>query len=539
MKSVGKPPNGSIQNNQVSTSRLSLFIVLLLAVGLFFRFYNLDRKVYWNDEVWTSLWLSGHSSSEMIEQLFDGRELTSQDLQRYQRLNADRRWTSTITSLAIDHPEQSLLHIVLLRVWAGLCGDSIWVIRSFSALVSLLVFPSVYWLCRELFEAPGTAWIAVALMAVSPFHVLYGQEARPYSLWTATILLSSAALLRAIRQQTWRSWSIYALTATLGFYSHTLFGLVAIAHMAYVAANEPSNGNSTVRSRKALVAYLLTTLVALVAFMPWALVIAGKLQSTEWVGAKGEVFVAAQVGISRLLGRWAVGLSAVFLDVSYDFGNPFKHLLRVPVLILELYASYSLYRHSSRRVWLFVFTLIGTPAVILMLPDLVLGGRSISLPRFLIPCYLGLQLAVAHLLVTQTGSPALVRRKIWQTVSVALILCGVVSCAISSQADAWWNKSFISMYHPQAARIINVTPRPLLISDSSGSNPRNVISLSYLLDPKVRLRLVVDETHLQVPDNSSDVFLFNPSASIRRELVKRGYRIEGVETPAGLWRLVK
>lgn len=42
----------------------------------------------------------------------------------------------------------------------------------------------------------------MALIAVSPFHVLYAQEAREYSLWTVTILLSSAALLRAMRVKT-------------------------------------------------------------------------------------------------------------------------------------------------------------------------------------------------------------------------------------------------------------------------------------------------------------------------------------------------
>jgi uncharacterized membrane protein len=524
------------QNNRICTSQLWLLVVVLLAVGLFFRFYNLDKKVYWNDEVWSSLRLSGHSASEMIEQVFDGRELTIQDLQRYQRINSDRSWIRTIRSLAADDPKQPPLYYALLRFWAELFGDSIHAIRSLSALISLLVFPGLYWLCRELFETPRTAWVAISFMAVSPFHVLYAQEARPYSLWTATILLSSAALLRAVRQQTWRSWSLYAVTVALGFYSHTLFGLVAVAHAAYVAGDSLSTIDFKAGLPKPLVAYFFATLAALVAFAPWGLIIASNafrlFDQTAWLADK--------VGVFQLFGRWAIGLSAVFLDLSFDFGDPLKHLLRVPVVILALYAIYFLYRRSSKRVWLFTLTLIGTPVLTLMLPDLVLGGRSISVPRFLIPCYLGVQIAVVHLLATQTASATFTRRTTWQAVSVVLILCGVVSCAISSQADAWWNKSFISMHHPQAARIINQAPRPLLISDSSGSNPRNVISLSYLLDPKVRLRLVVNENDLQVPDNFSHIFLFRPSAPMRRRLeMEEGYRIEAVNTPGGLWRLAK
>jgi len=58
----------------------------------------------------------------------------------------------------------------------------------------------------------------------------------------------------------------------------------------------------------------------------------------------------------------------------------------------------------------------------------------------------------------------------------------------------------------------NGRPAAVLISDSSGVNPRNVRSLCYLLDPKVRLRLMSDETELQVLDNFSGVFLCRPSA---------------------------
>src|SRR5207248_4961479 len=98
-------------------------------------------------------------------------------------------------------------------------------------------FPGLYWLCRELFGCSRTAWMAVALLAVSPFHVLYAQEAREYSLWTVAILLSSAALLRAARLQTRRTWWAYAASVALGLYSHTLFVLVAGAHGAYMAAS--------------------------------------------------------------------------------------------------------------------------------------------------------------------------------------------------------------------------------------------------------------------------------------------------------------
>ncbi len=74
----------------------------------------------------------------------------------------------------------------------------------------------MYWLCQELFHDSSTRWVAVGLMAVSPFHVLYAQEAREYSLHTALILVSSTLLLRSLRLATWQSWAWYALSLVIG-----------------------------------------------------------------------------------------------------------------------------------------------------------------------------------------------------------------------------------------------------------------------------------------------------------------------------------
>jgi uncharacterized membrane protein len=51
---------------------LRFLIIVLLVLGVFFRFVNLDRKVYWDDETITSLRVSGYTIEEMSQQVFDG-----------------------------------------------------------------------------------------------------------------------------------------------------------------------------------------------------------------------------------------------------------------------------------------------------------------------------------------------------------------------------------------------------------------------------------------------------------------------------------
>lgn len=530
--------NKRVKDPEVYSSWLLLLLVALLTAGLFFRFTNLNRKVYGNDEVWTSFWLSGQSASEMIEKVFDGRELTTQDLQRYQRVNSDRSWISTIMSLAADDPKQPPLYYVLLRLWTQFFGDSISSIRSLSAFISLLVFPCLYWLCRELFETPRTAWIAIALMAVSPFHVLYAQEARPYSLWTVTILLSSAVLLRTLRRLTWWSWSLYAATIALGLYSHTLFGLIIIAQGAYVIALRPRKINpKEFQLPKVHIGYLLATLVGLIAFAPWAVVIISKLPQLQ-----GDVsWLNENVNPSDLLKQWTYNFHSVFLDTGgylYGIGSPFINLISLSILALVASSIYFLVRSTPKRVWLFILTLSGSAFIWLALADLIWGGRRSGVARYLIPSYLGIQLGLAHLLATQIVSASFLQRKIWQVAMVLLVGSGIMSCAIISQAEIWWNKAS-SRNIPEVARIINRSSRPLIISDSSGLNPGNVVSLSHLLDPKVRFRLVVKSKVPTIPDGFSDVFLFNPSESLRRGLEREeNYKVEPIYK-SELWRLRK
>jgi uncharacterized membrane protein len=89
-----------------------------------------------------------------------------------------------------------------------------------SAIARLLGFPAIYWLAVALFAAPIVGWMAMGLFAVSPVYLRYAQEARPYSLWILLILLASAALLRAMRQPSFKQWSLYALLVALCCYYH-------------------------------------------------------------------------------------------------------------------------------------------------------------------------------------------------------------------------------------------------------------------------------------------------------------------------------
>ena len=525
---------------------LRFLLIVILGLGVFFRFVNIDRKVYWLDEAFTSLRISGYTMSEIVGQVCNDRQISFKDLQKYQRPAPEKTLTDTIKSLAAEDPQHPPLYYTLTRFWVQWFGSSVAVTRSVSAIISLLVFPCIYWLCLELFESSLVGWVAVALIAVSPFHVLYAQEARQYSLWTVTILLSSATLLRAMRLETKLSWGMYVVSVVLGLYTFLFTGLLMIAHGVYVFATE------NFRLTKRFIAYLLASLAGLLAFIPWILVVITQLTQvnkvTNWT-------YQVKFPVSNLIKIWVINLSYFFSDFGYDFGSyndepksKFITKILLPfIMILVGYSLYFLYRNTPKQVWLFVFTIIGVTALPIAIPDLILGGARTIVPRYLIPAYLCIQLAVSYLLATQITRNVQWRQKLWQLVMVALISVGIISCAISSQAETWWLKS-LNLYTPQIVRTINATSRPLVISFCDGIWPLgDELPLSHLLDPKVRLQLVSKSKVPPISNSFSDVFLLNAGSypllkELRYNLEKeQKYKIEENIYPQmlGLWKLTK
>ncbi len=402
------------QNERLHSTWFRFLIIVLLVLGIFFRFVNIDRKLYWYDETATSLRVSGYTWAELEHQLFE-HVASIEDVQHYQHINPDKGVINTIKSLAVEEPQHPPLYFVMTRFWVQWFGNSVAVRRSLSALVSLLVFPSLYWVCLELFEFSLVGWVAIALVAVSPFHVLYAQEARQYSLWTVTILLSSAALLRAMRIKTKLSWGIYAATVALGLYTFLFSALVAIGHGIYVVIIE------SFRLSKTLTAYLLASLAGFLAFAPWIFFVLTNFSqiraTTSWT--------RDNIHLSDLLKMWILNLNRIFFDVVSSFRPEFL-LIYLLIIIIELYSIYFLCVKTHKRVWLFVLTLIGTTALILSLPVFIDKGKISTVTRYLIPCYLGIQLAVAYLFTTQVTSiyVKILPKKLWRFSMFILTLSG-------------------------------------------------------------------------------------------------------------------
>ena len=480
---------------------LRFLFVILIILGIFFRFVNLGQKVYWYDEVITSIRISGHTKAELVP-IIARKIWTFDDLQEYQQVNPDKSIIDTIKSLILEDPKHAPLYYATVRFWTQFFGDSIVATRSLSALISVIAFPCIYWLCLELFESSLIGWTAIALLAVSPFYVLYAQEARQYSLWTVTTLLSSATLLRAMRINTTLTWRMYALTLALSFYTSTLSALIAVTHGIYVLINKGF------RTKKIFIYYVLASLLAILTFLPWGLFIVRK-SSVYNLG-----WTAKYLGHLHLVKMWFLNLMRIFWDFPvgnnpYELNLTYQNPLLYLVILIVVLIGYSLlwicYK-TPKPIWSFVLLLIGIPTIPILLEDILSQELKSTIPRYLIPSYLGIQLAVAYLITTKATSiiSSFRKRFFWKVIATILISGGVLSCGIISQSEVWWNK-YSNYSDPQIVKIINEYPQPLVISHNSV----RLIGLSYLCNSGAKYQLLTEPKKPKLTKDFSHIFLLS------------------------------
>lgn len=496
---------------------LKLFIIIILISSIFLRFVGLDQKLYWHDEVLVPWRISGYTLTEVQQEIAQGEIISIKDLAKYQHINSEKNWIDIIKCIAQDDVPHSPFYFLLVRLWTEFFGDSKEAIRSFSVCLSFLSLIAVYWLCVELFASSLIGWIAVTLLAVSPFHFIYAQEARTYSLWILTILSSSALLLRSIRLPTKLNWGLYALTLATGFYTFILMGLVSLGHSIYVLATEGFKLTKKVKD------YGIALGITFCLYAPWLWVIITNQKKaanlTKWTTIK--------MAFSDIIKSWIGELSRLFFDFNLGQIGGMNLIIIIPVVLITIllvgYSLYFIYRQTSPKIWLFILTLITVTTLPLMLPDLLLGGQRSTASRYITPAYLGIEIAVAYFISNYLSHRQKLQRHLGQIIVTILVTGGLLSCMILSQVKCHPSKG-ISCNNIAIADIINQVDQPLIISNFSNLNPGNLFSLSYLLNDQVKLQLVVKSKIPKVPENYPNIFLYTPTQNLLNGVEKQQYQ---------------
>ncbi len=205
-------------------SRIALTGILAIATCL--RFGFLGRNSIWYDEAYMA-WIT--------------------------RLN----WHDMVAALRISdaHPP---LYFFLIKAWSGIAGTGEAALRFPAACFSLLSVCLTYALMRRV-ASESISLLSAFLVSVSPLQVMIGQDGRMYALLGTLALGSTLALALAVEHGGPIRWAAYTIAASLIVYTHYLGALVLVAHGLWVAIYE----------RRNLMAWLGSTAVAAILFLPW------------------------------------------------------------------------------------------------------------------------------------------------------------------------------------------------------------------------------------------------------------------------------
>ena len=112
-----------------------------------------------------------------------------------------------------------LPYFFLLHLWTGIVGETIWGMRSFSALIGALGV-LVLGLLGTRLGGHRVGLLAAVLAACNPLQIHYSQEARGYTIWLLAVTLCIYSLYKAAHALNKRWWLVYVVVAWLTVLVH-------------------------------------------------------------------------------------------------------------------------------------------------------------------------------------------------------------------------------------------------------------------------------------------------------------------------------
>ncbi|BAY87362.1 hypothetical protein NIES267_68840 [Calothrix parasitica NIES-267] len=272
-------------NRKLNLHYLGLTFFISLAIIL--RFWNLELKPLWMDEVITAIFSLGKNYSSIpLDIVFPLEKL--RDIFSYQPGVSCSQIAQNIATESTHPP----LFFCGMYSWLGLLtplgNDWINKLRSPSVWFGVAVVPAIYFLNRFAF-CRKAGLMGAAFIAVSPFAVYLSQEARHYTLPMLTISLSLLLTMQIqrdifqsqqvkVRVWIWLSWTVISVVS---IYIHYFCIFAFIAQAATLLLLIWKNLKSF-NSRKVWFALIFLNVSAVVVgIIPWFGVMQNHLNRSE------------------------------------------------------------------------------------------------------------------------------------------------------------------------------------------------------------------------------------------------------------------
>jgi uncharacterized membrane protein len=446
----------------VTRLRLPMLIAL---VGISLKFYHLDYRLLWIDEVYSIQHTSGIADRE-YPSLIPANEIKNvgfyHDLYRLGK--QDYAIYSQLKGL-LAAPQLNPLHYPFLMVWYRIVGDTPVHFRLFSVFVFVITLPFLFLLSRKLFESSLAGWIAVSLYAVSPYLHLFAQEARYYIFWAFILVVLHFLLLRAMRENNVRWWSAYTLVAALSLYCSPVSIIILSAHAVHVG----------ITRKDLLRRYGISVLMSILVYLPWAISLYLRLDAITsalawqannphhvafWLPLLGQCFYLVSIFSFKL------DYLSVFERMPFNAPPEALSAFIFNILALALLcASFIvLMWRTKREIRYFLLLMIVPGLLFFYVNDLLRNGMTSWWWRYLMFVAPGVILVMTNFLYERIEKGSL----FYSVCYLALAFIGISSIWSIGNARHWHIGNKMNVYI-ENARLISGAKKPLLVTDFTGN----------------------------------------------------------------------
>lgn len=219
-------------------------LLIILLIGLFFRFYDLGKESIWIDEGF-SITVSKLSLIQIIKEV-------SQDA----------------------HPP---LYFIILHYWIKIFGDSEFSTRFLSTIFGVCAIFMMYKVGSLLFNKK-TGIISALLLALSKFHIHYSQDVRMYSLIALLTLVSFYFFIKFFNKRNFVILISYILSSILLIYAHSVGIFIILLQNIYVFTLyllSKKNYKFIIND------WILLQIILIILYMPWIGILRNQLLTIQ------------------------------------------------------------------------------------------------------------------------------------------------------------------------------------------------------------------------------------------------------------------
>jgi uncharacterized membrane protein len=438
--------------------------VLIVVIGISLKFYQLDHKLFWFDEVCTVQHTSGISDGNYPSLVpIDEIKNISYYHDMY-HLKAQHYSIGSQLKGLFSSTQLTPLHYSFLIFWYRIIGDDFIDYRLSSVFIFILTLPFLSLLAKKLFNSNLAGWIATSIYSISPFIHLFAQEARYYILWSFFLIVLHYFLLLAIQHRKISGWIAYIFTAVLAMYTSPFTGIILFGHLIYVWVFEKE-------LRKP---YTISLLFVFLGYMPW--IFSMYLNRSEIVSAMSWHSRNFHVGfLFPLMGQIFYFISLFFFKIDYhnlSFTTPpvftsgmiIAFILNTLMLVLLIISFVYLLKKSGKKITWFLLLII-LPGIILFYSiDIARSSITSWWWRYLIFNAAGIILVMTFLLFKKIERGNL----FYSGVFIGLAIVGILSIQTISKTRYWFLGGNVQQQvYIEDADFISNAWKPLLITDYS------------------------------------------------------------------------